>query len=171
MLIDCAYCEGLASVSAGEYNRATKRGLPLYCNRRCAGLGRRHNRTVAESKMLKREYDMEYRAKNIERLKREKRAYFQRTHDPVKEAVKRKLKMPRHVEYCRQPQYREWKREYDMEYRAKQDYGSFFEAALVLKDIEHEVEKRMNWYDRATAKGTLNKKLQRRREYDRINRF
>lgn len=171
MFVDCAYCGGLANLRVGCVNRARKDNLPLYCNRKCAGLGRRKNRTEEELKRLKREYDKQFRAKNLERIKREKREYHLRTYDPEKEAKKRKLRMPRHVEYCRRPEYRKWKRDYDIKHRAKTDFGPFFEAALVLRDIEQEVDKRMDWYDRATVKGTLNKALQRRREYDRINRF
>ena len=37
----CAYCGKTADKSAGHVNRARERGLNLYCNRRCSGLGRR----------------------------------------------------------------------------------------------------------------------------------
>lgn len=167
----CAHCGEMFYSTLGHINRAKKLGAPLYCGRKCAGLGRRKNRTEEELKRLKREYDREYRAKNLDLLKRKKHEHFKRTYDPKKEAVKRRLRMPRHVEYCRRPEYRKWKRDYDIKYRAKTEFGPFFEAALVLRDIEQEVDKRMDWYDRATAKGTLNKALKRRREYDRINRF
>ena len=71
----------------------------------------------------KRLYDMAYRAKNLERIKAGKRAYFQRTYDPREAAVERKKRMHLHVAYCRQPRYKAWKREYDRKYRAS-EYGA-----------------------------------------------
>ncbi len=43
---------------------------------------------------------MEYRRKNRAALKAKKAERHKRTYDPVKAAVVRKKRMPRHVEYC-----------------------------------------------------------------------
>ena len=97
---------------------------------RCSGLGRRKNKTDGQKKQEKRLYDMEYRAKNREMLKRKKRAYFQRTYDPAKAAIERKQGMPQHLEYCRRPAYKEWKRDYDRRLRAR-EYGPFADAHML----------------------------------------
>ena len=97
------------------------------------------NKTKKQKVAEKREYDMEYRRKNRQLLKVKKQMYFEKTYDPVKAAEERKLKMSRHVEYCRRPEYKAWKREYDQIYRVKQNYGVFWESFIVLTDIEREV--------------------------------
>jgi hypothetical protein len=61
------------------------------------------------TKAAKAAYDKLYRAKNFKRIQANHAAYFQRTYDPAEAAKTRKLRMPRHVEYCRQPRYRRYK--------------------------------------------------------------
>jgi len=95
-----------------------------------------------------------------------KRAYHLATYDPEKERVKRAAKMPRHIEYCRQPAYRAWKREYDRRYCAEKQFGEFAEAALLLGDLKAEVSERMTRLEIATLNGTLNKRLQRKHEHE-----
>jgi hypothetical protein len=112
---------------------------------------------------------MEFRRKNREILKIKKKEYFQKTYDPEKAAIERKANLPRHVEYCRQPKYRKYKKGYDAKHRAKNDYGEFWEAFLALREIEREVRKRMSWYEIEKQNGTLNKHQQRRRDYERLN--
>jgi hypothetical protein len=166
--IACAHCGKERDIPNGWAKRSIAKGMKLYCTRKCSGLGRRLNLTDAQKKAMKREYDMQYRAKNREMLRRKKQDYFQRTYDPAKAAAERKLKMPRHIEYCRRPEYRAWKKQYDRKYCAAQQYGDFAEAALILRDIEGEIDSRMTRYEVYQAKGTLNKHQQRRREYDRL---
>src|SRR5258708_23138469 len=104
------------------------------------GLGRRsHVVPVTANRSRGPYFARQYREVNRERLRAEKAAYFQRTYDPVKAAVERRKIMPRHVEYCRQPEYVAWKRGYDRTYRAKKDFGPFWEAALLVEDIGNEV--------------------------------
>lgn len=163
--IYCAWCNELTAKEVGAVNRARRNGLYLYCGRVCSGLGRRDpNPPTAEDRVAaKAAYDAEYRAKNRSVLKAKKRAWFQRTYDPVKAAEQRKARMPRHVEYCRRPEYREKKRVYDRQYQAKKNYGPFAEAALALRDLEGEIESRMSRYEIYAANGPLNKALQRRK--------
>ena len=85
------------------------------------------------SKKEKAAYDREYRKKNLAWIKAKKADYFQRTYDPVKAAKERKKRMPEHVEYCRQPKYRAYKRKYDRKRRASK-FGEFAEAYEALKD-------------------------------------
>lgn len=118
----------------------------------------------------KRLYDMEYRRKNRRLLAGKKRAYFERTYDPVKAAKVRAVRMPLHVEYCRQPRYKRWKRRYDQKHRAQRMFGPYAESFLLLRKIEKEVTSRMSKYEIGLTNGTINKAMQRRREYARLIR-
>lgn len=93
-------------------------------------------------KQAKAEYDRKYRKKNRVRLRAKKAAYFQRTYDPKQAAKARKKRMPAHVEYCRQPEYRAWKKEYDRERRGKK-FGPFAEAHAILLELKKEIAKQM----------------------------
>jgi hypothetical protein len=87
-------------------------------------------------------YDREYRKKNRALLKAKKAAYFQKTYDPIKAAKERKKKMPQHVQYCRQPWYKAWKREYDKQRRSSK-FGPFAEAHQALIALQREIRKQM----------------------------
>ena len=166
MRIRCAHCGKSSDKPTGAVNRARAQGRRLYCNRTCAGHSKRRGKTDAEKKMEKRQYDMEYRAKNRAMLKAKKAAYFQQTYDPEKAAVERKKRMPRHVEYCRRPEYRDWKRDYDRQYRAKKFYGPFWESFLLAMDIRSEALSRQSDYEIRLEKGTLCKTQRRKRDYE-----
>jgi hypothetical protein len=75
-------------------------------------------------------------------LRIKKAAYFQKTYDPVKAAIERKKRMPRHVEYCRSPEYRAKKREYDRA-RKLSRFGEFSEAFEALEQLQKEIRKQM----------------------------
>lgn len=167
MKFKCPNCKKPINKPIGEINRARKSGRPIYCNRKCAGLGRRKNKTQVQKKEEKRHYDIKYRATSLT-LKARKAAYYQRTRNPEKERERRKARMHLHVKYCQQPFYREWKKKYDRQYRCKQEFGEFWESASILLDLEGEIDERMDWYERRMLNGTLNKHQQRRREYDRL---
>ncbi len=164
----CAYCGKPTAKPVGAVTRAQKIGARLYCDKACAALGRRKNKTKAQKVEEKRLYDIRYREREVEMLKIKKAARYQLIRDPAKEAIYRKLNMPRHVEYCRRPEYVAWKQEYDRQLRAKQ-YGEFAECHLLLLDLDREVNSRMSDYDVRMANGILNKKLQRRRAYGRLD--
>ena len=166
----CKHCSKRVRQSVGAVNRALKIGAPLYCDRKCAGLARRVYKPKAQKIAEKRLYDMEYRRKNRRLLKAKKRAYFQRTYDPAKAAAERKARMHLHVAYCRQPSYRRWKRRYDRKYRAQKMFGPFADSFLILQRLEKEIDSRMSRYEVYAANGTLNKALNRRREYERLVR-
>lgn len=93
-------------------------------------------------KKAKAEYDRKYRKRNKERIKANHAAYFQRTYDPKKAAIKRKKTMPRHVEYCRQPEYKKKKKKYDRE-RREAVFGEFKDAYAVLLALKKEIKKQM----------------------------
>lgn len=94
------------------------------------------------SKEEKAAYDRKYRAKNRERIRALKAAYFQRTYDPVKAAKERKKRMPQHIEYCRQPKYKAYKRKYDAERRSAR-FGAFAEAHKALLALVKEIRRQM----------------------------
>lgn len=167
MQFECAHCTNLADRPAGHVNRARAQGNKLFCSRECFGLDRRQWKPVEQRKEEKRLYDADYRKREGDALKAKKAEYYQRTKDPAKEAVKRKERMPLHVEYCRRPEYRAKKKVYDREYRAEKEYGAFAECFLLVMDIRDECLSRMTDYEIRLEKGTLNKSLQRKRNHER----
>ena len=164
MKFDCEYCGKENDKHTGHVNRARRLGRGLYCNRECSGLGRRHGRTEEESKMLKSGYDQMYKQLNPPDTK-ERAEYHKRTYDPVKAAIIRKKNMPRHVEYCRRPEYRAWKKKYDLKFVAKKNYGEHWESAILLRQISGEIDNRVANQD----KGTYNKSQNRKRDYGKLN--
>lgn len=171
MQIECAHCGKVADKAAGAVNRARKSGSPLYCDRFCAGLARRKARkTSAQKKAEKAAYDAKYRAKNRAALKAKKAAYYAANHDREKEREYRQKRMPKHVEYCRRPEYRVKKKAYDHVYRAKKDYGPMWEIQLLTLDIRNAVLERQTDYEIRLAKGTLGKSQKRKRDYDQNHR-
>lgn len=167
--IRCAMCATEVSREAGHVNRSRRKGDRLYCGRVCSGLGRRLQNppTEVERSAAKAAYDAEYRAKNRASLKAKKSAWFQQTYDPDAAREYRKARMPLHVEYCRQPEYRAWKREYDRQYRAR-EYGDYAEAFLLLQDVQTEVLSRATRYEIDLANGKLCKSQKRRRQYENL---
>jgi len=119
--------------------------------------------TEAERKEAKRLYDARRRVEKADEIRAMKREYFKRTYDPVKAAAERKAKMPQHVEYCRRPEYKVWKCDYDKRYLARKKFGEFAEAALLLQDIEREICEHSTRYEIYRTNGTLNKAQTRRR--------
>jgi len=164
---NCAHCGTLASKATGHVNRARAQGLRLFCSKACSGLARRKGKTLEQRKEEKRIYDAEYRLRDPDGLKARKAAYYQLTHDPVKEAEKRRKIMPRHVEYCRRPEYLEWKRAYDQQYRDNKLYGEFAECFRLVLDIRGECLSRMSDYEIRLEKGTTSKTQKRKRDHER----
>lgn len=167
-LTHCHYCKQPHGKCTDAVNRAAKAVLPLYCNRTCAGLGRRKHKTKAQKRAEKAAYDAEYRKRNIEDLKAKKAAYFQRTYDPVKAAKVRKKRMPYHVEYCRRPEYQQYKNEFDKQKRTA-EYADFGETWRLLLDLEKEIRTRATKYERLVARGYFTKQAikQRRERWER----
>ena len=161
----CPICPTVFAPRLAQAKRALNIGAPMYCGRACAGLARRlkHPPTAIERKASKKAYDAEYRLRDIETRKAKKAAYHQRTYDPIAAAAVRKARMPYHVEYCRQPEYKDWKAGYDSRYRANKVFGEFAEAFLLLQDVEREIAARATKYEIYAANGTLNKAQTRRR--------
>lgn len=164
-VITCPQCGQSTSKPTGAVNRARAIGAPVYCDRACSGIARRKNRTDAEKREAKAAYDAEYRKRDPEVLRARKAEYY-RTHvDREKEREARRKRMPKHVEYCRRPEYKAKKSVYDQRYRAEKYYGPFADAGLMLLKLQEEISNRSTWLERQIAKGTLNKPLQRKRDY------
>jgi hypothetical protein len=161
--ITCEFCKKKVMISASHVNRAHRNGMNLYCSRECSGLGIRKHKTKAQLVYEKAAYDAEYRAKNRAMLKVKKSAYFQATYDPESARIERKKFAKRHAEYCRQPEYKKWKAEYDRRLRAS-EYGPFAEAYTVALELQRTVSERMSRYEICSQNGTLKKRQKRRRQ-------
>jgi hypothetical protein len=163
MKIICAHCGRKTEKPTGAFNRARQSGLRIFCNRKCAGLGRRNGKTKAQKKAEKRAYDMEYRQLNLAAIKAKKAAHFQATYDPEKARIERRKRAKAHAEYCRRPEYRRWKSEYDRQYRAK-EFGPFADANLLTIDLNREIKTRSSNYEIRQQNQTSNKTQKRERE-------
>jgi len=167
--IVCAQCGALFNRERGLANRSNRLGMAMHCGRVCSAINRRKEKSVGEKRAEKAAYDKKRRLELATKIKSEKAAYYQRTKDPVREAAIRKKRMPKHVEYCRRPEYVEWKRGYDKVYRAKTEHGEFWEAALLALEIRKACLELTDDTEIRRQKGTLNKHQTRRRDYDRTH--
>lgn len=158
----CAFCKANVDLPTGHVNRARRGGSPLYCDRTCAGMGRRKNKSKAQKVEEKRLYDMEYRQKNLASITAKKAAYFRVTYDPAAAAVTRNARMPYHVEYCRQPAYRKKKQAYDRVRRAA-EYGDFAEVYMLSIDLNRAIKERATNAEIKYENETCNKTQRRRR--------
>ena len=161
--ITCPHCGKEAQKRLGHVNRAKKIGAPTYCSKLCSGLARKIERTDEEKKAIKAAYDVQYRRRDYVKVK--KQAYFKRTYDPQKQAAINKARMPKHVEYCRRPQYKAYKKQYDEQHRAKKDFGEFWESALLVKQIEKQYDDK----EVRQSNQLHNKSQKRKRQWQRRN--
>ncbi len=161
----CKICNSEFIRPTGEINRALKKGVNLYCSKECAGKARRTNISIEEKKRLKSEYDKKYREINLDKKKKWAKDYFQRTYDPIKASIERKKNMHKHVEYCRNPEYKAKKKIYDKEYRYTLNYGEFAECAKILLQIESEIDR----LEANIENQTFNKSQKRKRLWTKNN--
>jgi len=142
--VKCSYCRKVFWQAAGAYNLAERIGSPHYCTKKCFGLARRKNRSDKEKKRLKAEYDKKRRTELAEELRAKKKAAYAiwGPRHREEERKKRKERMPLHVEYCRQPEYKIYKSEYDKK-RKLSRFGPFAEAYKVLEELKREIKKQM----------------------------
>lgn len=163
----CDYCGAALQKEPGAINRADAIGASLYCNRKCAGLARRVEKTPEEKKAEKAAYDAKRRAERADQIKAQKRAIYQRNRDHYRRQQtayrNRPENVARHNAYCRRPEYVAEKREYDRRRRATKQFGEFAEAFLLLQDVETEVLARASRYEIGLANGTINKAQTRKR--------
>lgn len=140
MIIVCSHCKKEADKPKGAVNRALKINAPLYCDKACSGLARRDNKSLEEKRRLKSEYDKQFRKLNAERIKKAKSEAFKKDYknNPEKYKLIRQKRKEEHKQYCRRPEYKKWKAEYDKKHLAKKNYGEFAECFLLIKEIEKE---------------------------------
>lgn len=106
-------------------------------------------------KEKKRLYDMEYRRLNKEKLKEKKAKWFKAHYNPEKAAIERKLKSAQHSEYCRKPEYKKYKSEYDKIAR----HGEFRECYELMEQIfKIAREYYESKYERIKARGYYTRK-------------
>lgn len=163
----CAFCGASLHKPASALNRASAIGAKLYCGRKCVGFARRIGKSAEQRKAEKAAYDKARREALGEALKQEKRTYYflNRGRFNAEQAERRAQPgyQERHNEYCRRPEYRVYKSDYDRHLRAKKQFGEFAEAFLILQDVEREVLERATRYEIGLANGTINKAQTRRR--------
>lgn len=162
--LQCPICAVSFQKEAGAYNRAVIAGLNVYCGRTCMGLSRRKpERSAEEKKIAKKAYDEQYRENNLEVIKRKKAEYFKEDYaaNPEKYRADRQRRMADHVEYCRTPEYKAYKAEYDKKYRAKQEAGEFWEAYLLWVELDNLLDSKKIKYEL----GLINKSQNRKRQW------
>lgn len=134
MKATCPQCRNPFEAKTAHVNRAAKIGAPLYCGKVCAGLARRNKNppTPEQRRAAKSAYDARRReGPQREVILAKKRDHYYANHERLKakHAEYRAAHMDRHVEYCRQPEYRAKKSVYDRRRRAEMDFGGFSEAS------------------------------------------
>jgi len=160
-----------------DVNRAAREGKKIYCDIACAGWARRVARTEDELRERKRLYDMEYREKNKESRKEQKRLWHAKTYNSelaAKQRAKLKREKPeqeqKRRDYMQSSKYKSEKKAYDRMYRAKRDYGDeWADCAVLSLEIREECLSQASDYEIRVQAGTLNKQLKRRREYEKLN--
>ncbi len=172
--ITCDHCGKSAMREVGHVNRSRRQGDKLFCNRTCAGLGRRKHKNKEQLLEEKRLYDITYREKNKERDAPKRAAYYQSIKDPEKEKIERawlKKNRPeieaKRRKYMASPEYKQLKHDYDRRYLAEQRFGDYADCHLLLKDIDKQIRLQASDYEIRLANGTLNKSLRRKRDYDK----
>lgn len=157
---NCQHCGAVVQQPQSAINRAIRQGKPLYCDRACSGAARRV--PSGQKKESKRIYDARRRTEKAAEIREQHRAYHQRTYNPVKARERRLANMDRHAEYCRRPEYRAYKKDYDRRHRAE-EYGEYAEAYLLLLDLEREIRSQATSYERRKARGYYARAAQQRR--------
>jgi hypothetical protein len=167
MRVKCHWCGVEVDKNTGHYNRAKQEGRLLFCSKTCFGLNRR---TSKEQKIeAKRLYDIEYRKKNLEKLKAKKEIYYKTEAGRAAQKRNRDKRKEAHKAYIKTASYKQWKYEYDQKYHAKNNYGEFWEASLVLKEIETVIEPEK--LEVKIQKGTYNKSQKRKRLWNSMQRI
>ena len=176
MEIVCAYCGQFAEKRTGDVNRAKTRGAPIYCGKVCSGLAKRLDPDAKREAAARRQREYWQRPENAARKKARAAELFQQSKQPGGWYPQHRERMRTDPEYrakhkacqarCQaRPDWKARKQEYDREWRATRHYGNMAEAFLVLMELESEVEKRIEWLDLQSEKGTANKCQTRRRAY------
>lgn len=164
----CPHCKKEFEVYIAYLNKANSIGAPRYCGKACSGLARRDNKTKEQKIVEKAAYDLQYRIKNADKLRQRHSDYHKKTYDPAKAAIERKKNMPRHIEYCRKPEYRAKKVGYDQQHRAEKQFGEFAECFILLEQIDKTIASKADKHHLRTIQGTNNKSKRRKKQWLRL---
>ena len=152
----CAYCGKEFYRNPAHIGRVSR----SYCNQKCFGLAHRKNKSKKQLVEEKRLYDKKYRLKNLETIKQKKAAYNQTDAGRATQKRNRDKMKGYHLEYCRQPDYVNWKKDYDEIYRAKKNYGEFWECMILVNKIKKKVCELVPLaYDRAKMRGQIQRMI------------
>jgi len=162
MKVICPVCKKEFDAFRGEINRALKNGYDVRCSQACSGLARRKNITPEQFKANKAAYDKKRREeKYLTHIKPQKQAYDKTEAGREAQKRRRQTRMPKHVEYCRQPHYKVKKVEYDKRHRSEKNYGEFAEVFLLTEQIFTHIDNRIVKYHH----GLTNKSQIRKRKW------
>ncbi len=108
MKINCSHCNKETIKTLGYYNRAVKKGMKMFCSRKCAFDSRR---TTKEEKIeVKRVYDIKYREKNLTKIKSNKKIYYETNKKEIYLKQRKRTDndehRKKHAEYCCRPYQR-----------------------------------------------------------------
>lgn len=180
----CDHCGAESWRQIGSLNRARRTGAgKVYCSKTCSAAARRTDTRSPEQRRADRKaWDAQHRAANRVEINQRKKAAYYRDHDKYKAyfAARRAARRadPETAEADRQykreyqarPGWREHKRQYDRKYRCERELGPEWGAVKVaLLELEEAVDARSTHYQRARAKGTVNKKKQRGKHHGKNN--
>lgn len=168
MKVNCDYCGNEIDKMPGHVNRARKMGMKLFCGRVCFGLDRRSGKSIEQKKEEKRRYDIERVKDPVIWMYRRFQALAYNSSPAGRKMQKRnreKFKQ-HHLEYCRTPEYRAYKRDYDQVYVAKTKYGEYWESYLTVKEIQKITQPEK--YQIRIENGTLNKSQKRKRAWNSL---
>lgn len=168
-LILCIVCNKSKEKENGAITRAKKNGINIYCGRLCADIGRRSSKTKEQKRVEKAKYDQGYRVDNKEILRKKKSDFCKTKKGREMQKRARQKGKDYRAEYIKSDNYVAWKKKYDRKYRAKKDYGEFWECQVLSLEIAEEVEKTTSDYEIRLINQTLNKSQKRKREHERLN--
>ena len=156
----CAYCGKKCEKSLGHYNRAMKMGCKVYCDKKCAGLGRRCGRTKEQDLQIKYFYDALRALSDVADSKRKRHEWFRNDYaaNPEKYKAERKKRYQQHLKYLSTEKYKKYKHDYDQIYCSKKQYGKFWEAAIALRNLRGIVDNRRAKQDQKSINKQQNRK-------------
>lgn len=139
--LTCPICQTTYQKRIAHISYRQKQGANnFFCSRACAYESRRDHKPVEQQKAEKAAYDNRYRKRDYVKVKRAES--HKRTYDPERQRAYNQSRMAHHVEYCRRSEYRAKKKDYDQQYRAKKNYGEYWESALLIQQIEAQYDQR-----------------------------
>ncbi len=144
--------------------------VPKYCSRPCCSVSKRHHRSIANKKELKRLYDIRYRARRRDSLLTEKRDYYRANRDRLlsKMAVYRqtpayKVRRRAYLSGYWNPEKKSVKKDYDRKFGAQKKYGPLWEIHYLTVLLNEEIKYRMSNYEIRLHNKTNNKAQRRAR--------